>query len=71
MAITIDLSLFNKLLSIQKERQLIMNDVSENLGIDISFSDEEVMKFALEDYQKAIKKQIDTEVETWMKSLFS
>ena len=71
MAINIDLGLFNKLLSIQKERQLIMNDVSENLGIDISFSDEEVMKFALEDFQKAIEKQLDSEVEMWMKSLFS
>ena len=71
MAITVDLSLFNKLLSIQKERQLVMKDVSESLGIDISFSDEEVMKFALEDFQKAIEKQLDSEVETWMKSLFS
>jgi hypothetical protein len=71
MAITVDLDLFNKLLTIQKERQLIMNDLSESLGIDISFSDEEVMKFALEDFQKSIEKQIDTEVEMWMKSLFS
>jgi len=71
MAITVDLNLFNKLLTIQKERQLIMNDLSESLGIDISFSDEEVMKFALEDFQKTIEKQIDTEVEAWMKSLFS
>jgi|13_taG_2_1085334.scaffolds.fasta_scaffold03513_2 hypothetical protein len=71
MAITVDLNLFNKLLTIQKERQLIMNDLSESLGIDISFSDEEVMKFALEDFQKSIEKQIDTEVEAWMKSLFS
>ena len=48
-----------------------MNDVSESLGIDISFSDEEVMKFALEDFQKAIERQLDSEVEMWMKSLFS
>jgi len=26
---------------------------------------------ALEDFQKAIEKQLDSEVETWMKSLFS
>ena len=71
MAINIDLSLFNILLSIQKERQLVMKDVSKSLGIDISFSDEEVMKFALEDFQKAIERQLDSEVEMWMKSLFS
>jgi hypothetical protein len=71
MAIEIDLSKFNQLLEIQKERQLTMQAVSESLGIDIGFSDDEVMKFALEEYQKLIEKQINTEVENWMKSLFS
>lgn len=71
MAIEIDLSKFNQLLEIQKERQLAMQAVSESLGIDIGFSDDEVMKFALEEYQKSIEKQINSEVERWMKSLFS
>lgn len=71
MAIEIDLSQFYQLLDIQKERQLAMQAVSESLGIDIGFSDDEVMKFALEEYQKSIEKQINTEVENWMKSLFS
>lgn len=71
MAIKIDLSAFDQLLTIQKERQLAMQAVSESLGIDIGFSDDEVMKFALEEYQKSIEKQINTEVENWMKSLFS
>ncbi len=71
MAIEIDLSKFNELLQIQKERQLAMKELSESLGTDITFSDDEVVKFAMEAYEKEINKQITTEVEKWMKSLFS
>ena len=48
-----------------------MQELSEKLGIDISFSDEEVMNFALEQYQEEINKQINQEVVLLMKSLFS
>ena len=44
MAIEIDLSKFNELLQIQKERQLAMKELSESLGTDITFSDDEVIK---------------------------
>lgn len=71
MAIEIDLSKFNELLKIQKERQLAMKELSESLGIDITFNDDEVIKFAMEAYEKEINKQINSEVEIWMKSLFS
>lgn len=71
MAIEIDLSKFNELLKIQKERQLAMKELSESLGTDITFSDDEVIKFAMEAYEKEINKQITAEVERWMKSLFS
>ena len=66
-----DMRKFNELLRIQKERQLAMDALSEQLGIDISFSDEEIMKFAQEEYAKHIKKQVIEEVETWMKSVYS
>ena len=71
MAIEIDLSKFNELFRIQKERQLAMKELSESLGIDITFSDDEVIKFATEAYEKEINKEINAEVEGWMKSLFS
>tara|TARA_R100001440_G_scaffold29312_2_gene47000 strand:+ start:484 stop:699 length:216 start_codon:yes stop_codon:yes gene_type:complete len=71
MAIEIDLSKFNELFQIEKERQLAMKELSESLGIDITFSDDEVIKFATEAYEKEINKQINAEVENWMKSLFS
>lgn len=71
MAIEIDFSKFNELLRIQKERQLAMKELSELLGTDITFSDDEVVKFAMEAYEKEINKQVTAEVEIWMKSLFS
>tara|TARA_R110000737_G_scaffold65408_1_gene93176 strand:- start:504 stop:713 length:210 start_codon:yes stop_codon:yes gene_type:complete len=67
----VDFSKLNELIAIQKERQLIMKELSENIGIDISFSDEEVIKFAQEAYTKHIQEQVNKEVEAWMKSVFS
>tara|TARA_R110002050_G_scaffold61385_1_gene135631 strand:- start:756 stop:968 length:213 start_codon:yes stop_codon:yes gene_type:complete len=70
MAIKVDLSKWKELIEIQKERKLAMDVLSEQLGIDISFSDEEVMKFAEEAYAKNIEEQVFDEVEKWMKSAF-
>ena len=71
MAITIDMNLFDKLLTIQKERKLAMDELSLALGYDVSFSDDEVMKFAMEAYEKHISKQVSEEVLLLMKSVFS
>tara|TARA_R100001440_G_scaffold22583_2_gene36852 strand:- start:15037 stop:15219 length:183 start_codon:yes stop_codon:yes gene_type:complete len=46
----------------QKERAKAMKELSDILGMDFTFSDDEIMKFALEDYGKAIKKEIDKAV---------
>lgn len=70
MAIKVDLSKWKELIEIQKERKLAMDVLSEQLGIDISFSDEEVMKFAEEAYAKNIEEQVFDEVEKWMKLAF-
>ena len=71
MAIKIDFRLLDELVSIQKERKLAMDALSLSLGVDISFSDDEVLKFAQEAYQKHIDAEINKEVEAWMKSLYS
>jgi len=71
MSVKVDISKFRELISIQKERQLAMQALSESIGVDISFSDEEVMKFATEAYEKLIEQKINKEVEMWMKSLLS
>lgn len=71
MAIEIDMKVFNELLKIQKERKLAMDELSLALGYDVSFSEEEVKQFAMEEYEKLISKKIDEEVKKWMKSLYS
>ena len=65
------MNLFDKLLAIQKERKLAMDELSLALGYDVSFSDDEVMKFAMEAYEKHISKQVNEEVLLLMKSVFS
>ena len=71
MAFKLDMGVFDEILQIQKERKLAMDELSLLLGHDISFSEEEVMKFAMEEYEKHINKQLEAEVEKWMKSLYS
>ena len=63
----IDTKKFFELLEIQKERQLAMHELSQILEQDISFSDEEVLKFAAEEFIKHTNK----EVMSWMKSALS
>lgn len=69
--IEINLRVFDDLLKIEKERNLAMKELSESLGIDISFSEEELMNNAIQAYEKYIQRELTKEVEGWMKSLFS
>jgi len=46
----------------QKERAKAMKELSDMLGMDFTFSEDEIMKNALEEYGKAIKKEIDKAV---------
>jgi len=71
MAIKIDFSVFKELLAIQKERQAVLDELSVLLGYDISFSNDEVVQFAEEEYSRRIDKELSKEVEEWTKSAFS
>jgi len=67
----INIKEFQQYLDIEKERQLALEEVSQILGIDITFSDKEMMKNAEENFAKAINRKIAKEVNVWMKSAFS
>ncbi len=71
MAFEIDIKKLEELYEIEKERQLAMKELSEQLGYDISFSDEEIMQNALQSYNKYISNTVEQEVLALMKSLFS
>ena len=70
MAVEINVKKLHELYEIEKERQLAMKELSEQLGYDISFSDKEVMENALQSYNRYINKTIEQEVLSLMKSLF-
>lgn len=71
MAFEIDIKKLEELYEIEKERQLAMKELSEELGYDISFSNEETMQNALQAYNKYISNTVEQEVLALMKSLFS
>ena len=71
MAVEINVQKLHELYEIEKERQLALKELSEQLGYDISFSDKEVMENALQSYNMYISKSVEREVLLLMKSLFS
>ena len=71
MAFEIDIKKLEELYEIEKERQLAMKELSEQLGYDISFSDEETIENALQSYNMYLSKSVEREVLLLMKSLFS
>ena len=54
-----------EIVEIYKERQLAMIELSQVLGIDISFTDEELEQYVFDAANEFVKK----EVMKWMKSL--
>jgi len=62
---------FKAYLKVQKERQLVMQDLSEQIGIDISFSENEIIRNAEEAYVKDVEKQLAEELDKWMKLALS
>lgn len=55
-------------INVQKERAKAMQELSEILGMDFTFSEDEIMKNALDEYSKAIKKQFDKVVSSFGRS---
>jgi hypothetical protein len=62
---------FKEYLKIQKERQLEMKELSEQIGIDISFSDREIIRNAEEAFAKDVESKIVEELDKWMKLALS
>ena len=60
-----------RIIEIHKERQLAMKEISQLIGIDISFSDEELKQHITEAYTKNLSNKIKEELNKWMKLAFS
>jgi len=60
-----------RIIEIHKERQLAMKEISQLIGMDISFSDEELEQHITEAYTKNLSNKIQEELNKWMKLAFS
>ena len=58
-----EIQLFKKFLEIEMERQKAMQELSEVLGIDVSFSKKEMIKNAEESFSKAISKKLSDDIQ--------
>lgn len=58
---------FNEILEIQKQRNLLLKEIENDLGFDMSFSEEDTLKNALEVFKAELEKEIAKEVSSWMK----
>ena len=58
-----EIQLFKKFLEIEMERQKAMQELSEVLGIDVSFSKKEMIKNAEENFAKAISKKLNDDIQ--------
>jgi DNA-binding ferritin-like protein (Dps family) len=58
-----EINLFKKFLEIEMERQKAMQELSEVLGIDVSFSNKEMIKNAEENFSKAISKKLNDDIQ--------
>lgn len=62
---------FKEYLKIEEERNELMIALSGTLGIDISFSEEEVQNNAMDAFIRYMNSQVAKGVDEWMKSAFS
>lgn len=58
---------FKQLLQNEKERSEALKEIQGEIGFDISFSDEQVFKNALDRFKIQLDKKIAEDISTWMK----
>ena len=58
---------FKEILEIQKQRNLLLKEIKDDLGFDMSFSEEDTLKNAMDIFQRELEKEIAKEVSSWMK----
>ena len=58
---------FKQYLNIERERNLLMKDLSEILGYDVTFSEEEMYNNAMHNMTLKLGKTIKKEMVQWMK----
>ena len=58
---------FNRLLALERQRSEMLKDIEEDIGFDISFSDEQIFKNAMATFEVELNKHIAEEISSWMR----
>ena len=58
-----EIQMFKKFLEIEMERQKAMQELSEVLGIDVSFSNKEMIKNAQENFSRALSQKKSDDIK--------
>ena len=56
-----------ELIRIQEERNLILKELQDTLGFDISFSEDDVLNNAIDVLSAELVKDIEKDMSVWMK----
>ena len=56
-----------ELIRIQEERNLILKELENELGYDISFSEDNILDNAIDILTKELVKDVEKELSVWMK----
>lgn len=63
----IDIKVMKEFLKKQQERNLLLAEASRLIGFDITFSNDEMLAYAEEEFAEYAEKEIVKEVTAWMK----
>tara|TARA_R110000787_G_scaffold281894_1_gene393451 strand:- start:742 stop:936 length:195 start_codon:yes stop_codon:yes gene_type:complete len=63
----IDIKIMKEFLKKQQERNLLLAEASRLIGFDITFSNDEMLTYAEEEFAEYVEKEIVKEATAWMK----
>ena len=58
---------FERYLDLQIQREKMLKDIEDELGFDISMSEEETIRNAKKSFFAALEVEVAKEIESWMK----
>jgi hypothetical protein len=62
-----DIKIMKEFLRKQQERNLLLAEASRLIGFDITFSNDEMLAYAEEEFAKYVENEITKEITAWMK----
>jgi hypothetical protein len=58
---------FHQLIELERERSEMLKEIESVLGFDMSFSEEQIFKNAMDTFKQELDKEVVREITSWMK----